>query len=625
MKKAFKRIALLAALFLFANSTSFSAETPLSAEAPPFYASIAHSSNGYIVNGTIPETPPDVSIIQTMYSLDGDIYQDCEEPWDPHLMDRDDDGVPEKLQSQACLYSSQEPLKSYLDKKLDHFFLKLRLVLQDGTTYETHEVLIDRGDPQPIPQDLVPEAAFAPSVAAYEKRPFCGFGKYQLTIREDAAPEEIASFLPDTLPVEIQLFKGLNCVSQGIVDCPVTWKALPLPPLAAGESVTIYDAAEELVIPKDTLVNTPTGIFRLDEPLKLNQQYGLTDEVRLILNVISKDEAPTGALTAENTGLEMAFYLKPTGATEIKAYVWTENSPVWISLPDTLLLDAVNEQPSTASSDYALVIGCGQEPYKSYLDEKAAGDTPTPFFIGLTIKGGVYDGKQLILSWPDTYEILPSLPKLEGSGGNELNAGAGNENDSTPEGQRPNLPHDSQNQIQSEVQPLHHNVPGRIDQRQKTDYIPDVPISRLWLPLSNTLDVPLISNRTEMPETKKEEIQKASDLNNNPHSTEDSTTSLSETTHGSRTSVLLETEDDSPGLWGVPNLQEKPAGGVPDRKNRRILQPSTTTTTAIIWIGIGTVALIMIGIASRRAGRKSNPLSGVLQKLHQKCRAFSRR
>lgn len=81
-----------------------------------------------------------------------------------------------------------------------------------------------------------------------------------------------------------------------------------------------------------------------------------------------------------------------------------------------------------------------QEPYQSYLTAQAAGTPPTPFFVGLKIKGGVYDGQELILAYPNTYDKPPSLPKLGGAGGNKSNAGAANKGDSTSEGQRPSLP-----------------------------------------------------------------------------------------------------------------------------------------------------------------------------------------
>lgn len=659
MKRVSKQIAIFTALFFLVNClTGFAAnteklpeaaatavtpdtpstgKTPLSDETPSsdgtlfskavpsFHAGIEYSFQGYIIKGSLAETPPDVDIIQTMYSLDGTTYQDCGEPWDFHFMKVNDEGVLEKLQNQICLYPSQEPLKSYLDKNLDRFFLKLRLVLKNGTTYETQAALIDRGEVQPIPKELVPTATFAPSIAAYETRPFCGFGNYQLTVSETSSPEEIVSCLPDMLPVEIQFSKGLQHITAGIVDCPITWKTLSLPTLAAGKSVTVRDAAEKLVVPEGTLVNTPTGMFRLDKPLSLNEQYGLTNEVRLVLNVVSKDEAPTGALKAEHDGLEMAFHQKPTGATDIQAYVWSENNPVWTSLPNAQLLNVVNDQPSTASSGYALVIGCEQEPYRSYLAEKAAGNTPAPFLIGLTIKGGVYDGKQLILAWPDTYEIPLALPKPGGSGGNELNAGAGNENNSTPEGQRPNLPHNPENHSNINETATHDEKSGR-EQRRTPSYASYKPVSYIWLPLSNISNAPKIFETVMPQKTNKTYVKTTSKTANEAH-----TKTASDTTNETHTKTAFETKSEMQfaALSETENedltntAKQEPLAVASTLKNHRLL-PLTATTAADIIIGTA-IAVSIIGGSFYMAGRKSTWILNFLKKFHDKRRALSRR
>lgn len=59
--------------------------------------------------------------------------------------------------------------------------------------------------------------------------------------------------------------------------------------------------------------------------------------------------------------------------------------------------------------------------------------------MGFKIEGGVYDSRQLVLAWPDTYELPSALPDVGGSGGNEGNAGVDNKGDSTEGGQRPGL------------------------------------------------------------------------------------------------------------------------------------------------------------------------------------------
>lgn len=401
-----------------------------------FSANVEYSFEGYHVLGTFTEFPTDIIHIQLLYSQDNKTYHKCSIERD--LKDIISESIVEKKRL-ICLYSNMEPLKSYLEGSLDRFYLKLRLTKENGVICETQTALIDRGALQPLPEELTLGAAFPSNMLVREMNPLRYYGKYQITVKETAASQDISALLPDTLPIEVQLLKKGKPFAEAIVDCPVTWKSLSLPSLTAGESVTIEDAAEEIIIPGGTLLRTPMGVFRINEPFGIAQDV-LTDEIRLILNVVSKDEKPTGVLIANNDGLEMAFYQKPTGATSILAYTISANETKWTELPELALLEAINSQPSTASSGYALVLRNDQEPYRSYLAAEAAGGAHTPFFVGLKIQGGVYDGQQLILAWPDNYELPPSLPKLDGAGGNESNAGAGNKGNSTTEGQRPNLP-----------------------------------------------------------------------------------------------------------------------------------------------------------------------------------------
>ncbi|MDE6738585.1 MAG: hypothetical protein K2K07_05795 [Lachnospiraceae bacterium] len=431
--------ALASELSIEESKESEEPDMPLPDEAPLFCANIEYSWEGYVVKGTFTEFPDNLNHIHTLYSLDGDIWQECREEWDLQLLGTEDPSDLSHLQTQICLYDSFEPLKSYLAGSLDCFYLKLRLTLKDGRTYESQTAVIDRGEAQPVPEGITLTASFAPSMGILERNPFKYYGRYQITVNPTATPEDIITFLPDTLPIKIDLQQGIDFFAGDIIDCPVTWKSLSLPPLIAGESVTITDAAEEIVVPGGTMLRTPLGVFRLDEPLAVNQNM-VSDEVRLVLNVTAKDGNPTGVLSCENNGLEAAFDLKPTGATAIHAYAYSDQETGWVELPDLRLLDEVNSQPSTANSGYALVLRNDQEPYRSYLEAEAAENTPTPFIIGLKIEGGVYNGRQLVLTWPDTYELPPDLPEVGGAGGNENNAGSDNKDDSTEEGQRPNLP-----------------------------------------------------------------------------------------------------------------------------------------------------------------------------------------
>ena len=518
-------------------------------EAPMFDARIEYTFQGFIVRGTFMEFPSDISLVQPLYSLDGEIYEICGVNWDLNWLGGDENEL-KKLQHQICLYSNQEPLKSYLEEKSDRFYLKLRLTRENGTTYETQAALIDRGSPQPIPKDTTAAAKFDPSVFVFESRPFYCYGKYQITVSENAAPEDIATYLPDTLPIEIQFENknGLHLFTKGVTQCPVTWKPLTLPQLTAGETITLADAAEEIVVPAGTLLTTPTGIFRLNEPLGMDM-----DEVRLVLNVIAENEDPTGALSLERTGLEMAFHLKPTGATAIRAYTFSNGGTEWIEISGLPLLDAVNACPSVENSSYTLLLDNTCEPYQSYRAAADAGETPVPFLVGLKIEGGVYDGRQLILPWPDTYELPMKLPIMGGSGGNEGNAGSSNKNDSTPEGQRPDLPQNSQddNNIKeppqnsgstppavkpptktdssAKVRHTHGNTSGRKNKRQKQNKTSRSSVSYIQPPANTSAtNPPQTETRTEETDNKSQ-TKTAADTNRNDRTKTDTTDSTNST------------------------------------------------------------------------------------------------
>lgn len=419
------------------NAVLSDAEVP----APIFEAYIEYSPQGYVVMGIFTAISPDTSEIQPWYSTDGESWHKSESAWNLNY-GGEEEGVPVRKYTQVCLYSNYEPLRSYLAGELDRIYVKLCITRGDGSTFETQTATIERGEPRPLPEDISAIARFDSSILVSQRSPYSNYGRYQLTVSTDATAEDIAGLLPNTLPVEIQ-FQGDNFNLPGcVVDCPVTWKPLMLPQLNAGESVTIPDAAEEIVVPEGTMVKTPVGVFELNETLRIDQ-FSNTDEVKLLLNVVAEDGNPTGVLRSNQGGVEMAFDLKPTGATAIHAYTYSDDTLGWVELSGLSLLKAVNSHPSAANSGYALVVGKDSELLRRCEAAEMAGEEPAPFYVGLKIEGGVYDGRQLILAWPDTYHVIPGLPNMRGTGGNEGNAGSDNKGDSTEGGQRPNLPQDS--------------------------------------------------------------------------------------------------------------------------------------------------------------------------------------
>lgn len=410
-------------------------------EKPAFSATIEHCSDGYVVKGHFTEFLPDTSFAIPQYSLDGEAWQDCILEWNLSKLGCEDSISLYNLQHQIFLYSSFEPFKSYLTGELDVFYLRLSITMKNGMTYETQTVLMKRSDSKPVSEEITYTANFAPSMLTYGvdasgTRSYCG--RYQLTVRESSSPEDIVSLLPDTIPVQVDLYKNKKFFANCTIDCPVTWKPLSFTGLTAGEIMSIQDAAEEVTIPAGTILQTPVDTFMLDKPLGLEQGHGMTDDIILVLNVIPDGTNPTGVLSGSIHGLEIAFDFKPTGATAIHAYTLSDGASEWAALPDLPLAKIISTQPSTASSGYTYILNSDQEPYRSYLQAKSAGEEPDPFLIGLKIEGGIYDGCQLILAYPDTYDFPPDLC-VGGSGGNHGNAGSSSRNDSTEEGQRPNL------------------------------------------------------------------------------------------------------------------------------------------------------------------------------------------
>lgn len=427
------------------NGAEENADMSIPENPPVFQAKIEYNFQGYVVMGTFTEFPSDTSLVEPVYSLDGEIWEECGLEWNLQWLGSEDESLISKLQTQICLYPSFEPLKSYLSETLDCFYVKLRITRENGVTYDSQAALIERkNEPCPIPEEAALHAVFSSEMRVTERNPYHVYGQYQITVNEKISSEDITGLLPAALPIEIQIEKPQQDISKGTVNCPVTWKTISLPELRAGESVTIPDAAEEIIIPEGTLVNTPTGTFELHAPLPLDDGMAVTDEVRLVLNVISEDKNITGGLSADQQGLELFFDLKPTGASNIRTYTLLEGATEWTELTNSSIEDAINSHLSSPGGYYALMLRNDQEPYRSYLAAINAGETATPFLVGLVIEGGVYDKCQLILPWPGTYEGPLRMPSIgAGSGGNENNAGAGNKKDSTAEGQRPNLPKNS--------------------------------------------------------------------------------------------------------------------------------------------------------------------------------------
>lgn len=178
-------------------------------EAPAFCAHIEYSNQGYHAVGTFTEFLPGTSLVQPLYSLDGETWQICRQmDWNLQWLGCETAEDLKMLQNQRCLFDAHEPLNRYLAGKLDRFYLKLSITLSNGITYETQAATIERGDPQPLPEELSPVANLVHAMLVRQWRPFNCYGQYQITVSADATPEDISALLPDTLPVNVSFIRG---------------------------------------------------------------------------------------------------------------------------------------------------------------------------------------------------------------------------------------------------------------------------------------------------------------------------------------------------------------------------------------------------------------------------------
>lgn len=68
--------------------------------------------------GTFTEFPPDITQIQQLCSQDNKTYEECGFKWDTQMIEAFRVAETKRL---VCLYSNNEPLKSYLEGALNVF------------------------------------------------------------------------------------------------------------------------------------------------------------------------------------------------------------------------------------------------------------------------------------------------------------------------------------------------------------------------------------------------------------------------------------------------------------------------------------------------------------------------
>ena len=427
---------------------------PLPENPPPFSAEILYSYGGYQVDGHFTDFPPDVVKIRPMYSLDGENYQEVNalypNDWWLDKLGTEDERELDNLQNQMCVNYSEEPLASYVKKDLERFYVRLEITTESGV-YNTEAAVIERGLARPLPDDM-----YAGLTVPFTMRPLdeygnpekVTYGQYQVTVSTDATTKQIYGLLPDELPVEVQLFDKTtgDMVTSGIILCEAEWKKFPSFNLAAGETVVLPDAVNALTVPYGAELTTPIGVYSLPRTLTFADSVGDTDgTVRLMLNAVAPNEKPEISLQINDWEnalddidfLSLAFHLKPSGATSVKAYSIVEGDEEWTEIGELVSRRGVDYNQAAPIYGYISLLSPEDYPFADYLNGEIPG-----FMIAVSVKGGTFDGQKVMLPWPGDYKIIPGIKEPGGSEGNENNAGSGGGNGGSSGGQRPSVSHE---------------------------------------------------------------------------------------------------------------------------------------------------------------------------------------
>lgn len=271
--------------------------------------------------------------------------------------------------------------------------------------------------------------------------------KYSITATRGCAPEDI--LFPQTIPVEVQVHKGLNVAFIGTYPYGVRWQTQAA---TADENTAVYPL-DTLFLPaqaSDFVIRNRLHRFSAAED-GISAAYPGVEEVlqsgpsaNLYVNFVEEGYLPTVALAWNRNALEAIFDYKPTGAQALEVYT-SADSENWtltnrIACGDGLPGDIYK------NAGYSTAI-LSQEQADALLSASHEDPAKQGFFVRLRIIGGPLGNRELSpdgmftytdtapLKWPEHYEFEPGgSGDTTGSGGNQGNTGT--DNDGTG-GQRP--------------------------------------------------------------------------------------------------------------------------------------------------------------------------------------------
>ncbi|MEG2173940.1 MAG: hypothetical protein RR135_00455 [Oscillospiraceae bacterium] len=397
----------------------------------PFTAELRKSAIEYGVYGRLSETSDDIAEIVPCYSLDGNSYM--EEKYNKWIVDASDPD----LNQQQCFWQTDIPLKKFLAKEIDKFYIKMKISYHNGQVRWTEPGCISRSlEIQPVPDDFLIEAWYDTPIRMIQFKPLKIWGAYHFTVSDTSTTKELAALLPQQIPVELQFTQN----GQHLINKSVPYMAM-WPTDISLDNEVVEVIATEITPPEEVNVSIGTDNYQMQNLEKIPFQ-GM--ELKAIFHRIPVGTPSSLKIRATEDGISATLPLKPTGATKIVPEYSTDGGEKWITLSNVLPNCPVESTLPKQECYTVPILESDAAPMKEYLNQTIAG-----FSVRLRIEGGALVGLTQTETWPAAYDYVPPRDDTneDGGTGNNGNIGAGT-GGSTDAGQRPGL---SQEETQMSV------------------------------------------------------------------------------------------------------------------------------------------------------------------------------
>ncbi|MEG1391167.1 MAG: hypothetical protein RSD07_12460 [Angelakisella sp.] len=415
---------LLAVLMITVLYMPAYAEEPSEAPTPVFTAEITLAGQGWMVMGRLSELPLGASSVVPYGSVDGTDFVPIND-WEGTPRDWAIEGGPNAYRKGTVVTSSEQPLSDYLSGNLNQFWVKLNI---SSPTYNgfSNTVMFERNTtPVPPPEDTSLRERYAGTLRI-DRPPSA---KYHVTVREGTTPAELNELLPDTLPVEVQLFyRFTDYLGNAMTSYPVVWQLPSL--LTAGT----YVEQATTTPPADCIIHTANGTYHV-------QPGSIAAPLNLIVTVVPPQAKAIPLLNSiDYSGIDISLDPKPTGATAIFGEYSLDGGKTWLAAGGDAPKNAtednhVERMPKNKSFTAFDYFSIKESPLKEYKEGAITG-----FLVRLRIIDGVFDGYSEVTPWPAKYQYTPPPLTSDGDDGSGGNRGDVGSDDKGNNGLRPNLP-----------------------------------------------------------------------------------------------------------------------------------------------------------------------------------------